>query len=167
METLSRYALPATDRAARFFGRPRRGEFFAEGEATDRGAMERKIMAVGNLGGGKAVGGGRSGGEQLAQSGEDLCGPDPTALAAGSTRRPVGGAPRGHSGEVRSEELIKAAAAHSQFCGSIGCGKFASAKAPQDITDKGCGETGAKLLVVFSFAQPARKLAQAQAAVQL
>lgn len=42
-------SLPAADRAARFFGRSRRGEFFAESEAADGGAMERETMAAGNL----------------------------------------------------------------------------------------------------------------------
>lgn len=160
-------SLPAAHRAARFFERPWRSEFFAEGEAADRGAIQREVMAAGNLGGGKAVGSRRSGGEQLAQSGEDLGGPGPAALAAGSARRPTVSAPRGHCGEVRRGELIKAAAAHGQFRGPVGGGKFASAKAPQDITDKGRGETGAKLLVVFSFAKPARKSARAQPAARL
>ena len=48
-------------------------------------------------------------------------------------------------GVVMATELIEEGVGLGQRGDVLGGGKFTSAKAPQDITDKGHGETGAKL----------------------
>ena len=151
--------LPATHRLGRLLVAGVRGEVMSHGPAAHGGAIQSQGVAAMNLGGGKAVGAGRPGTEQLAQQGEYGGRPRRTLVAAGNTWLPLVLAAQRTEAQVAGIKHIEAAAAHAEFRGGISGGNGPGAEAGEDIPNEGGCVAAAQLLVGFSRAsipQPGR-----------
>jgi hypothetical protein len=101
-------ALPAADWRAGFFGRFGGRELMLEGETPDGGRVEGELETAEDFAGGKAVTGGRTRGQELAQQRLDGGRPGRGMIAAGTRGFPAVGAASGTGAEIIGVEFVEA-----------------------------------------------------------
>ena len=133
--------LPALDGLGRLFGAGVGGEIVFEGPAADAGAVGFAVEAAEQFAGAGAGGGGRLGGEQRGELGEDRGGPVGVVVAAGSLGCPGVGAALGAGEQVVGAPWVEAAGMNVQFEGRRLGREVSGTDFGEEVADQRGGQT--------------------------
>jgi hypothetical protein len=129
--------LPAFDGFGRGFVAGVGRQLMGEGPAANAGAVGLEVEAAQEFTGDGTVGGGRFGGEQFGDQGDDLGGPFGVMIAAGTAGRPGVGVTLRTGEQVSGAQLVEATQAEAQFERDGFRGQQAGAGLGKEMADQG------------------------------